>query len=720
MALVTGRSAGAGNRSKRGTVVAVLTIVGLLAIGSPFVPGAVATHVPLVASHETTTMDPRSSTAAPAAVRPLTVSDPLEVAGTVHVGGSPEYAAFDASSNELYVPNWGNNNVSVVSGKTVVATITVGTIPFSATYDPADQDVYVVNEGSNSVSVLSGSTVVGNVHVGTQPQFATYDPVNEELYVDNTGSANVTVINGTTVVATLPVGTDPSRPVVGVASSGGGGGGGGGGGWLPASSVRPSATAPDIFVPNTGSDNVTVFGGTGGITRLGSVHVGSHPQFAAWDPSNVWLYVPNNGSNNVSVLSDVAPFSVLYTVPVGTAPFSASFQPATGHVLVTDFGSNELSVLGGTLVNMVVATVHVGTAPEFVLQDPAVGDLLTPNTGSGNVSVINGTTVVQTLGAGGFPVFGTYDPTNHDLYLQNFRTADLTVLAPVPPTGGQLTFKEVGLSSGATWGATVGTQELNATVPSQGKSTVTFPVANGSVAFTVTPPAGFGVAKVTGKSSPTYSAVNVSGPTLVVVHFGALETITFSEEIAKSWTGLPTGDNWTVTLTPHGKGENPAVLSATNRTTPTGGSVSFVLPKGSHYLFLVTKRPDYKAAPFKGALGVPAKPLTKNLKFKPITGAVKFTESGLSKGTLWFLNITGPMNVSLSTSGPVLKVALVNGTYSYSAQAKGGPVTAGTFTVTAPSPQTISLVLTPTHPTTNAGLMGPVGLGAAFPARPES
>ncbi len=624
-----------------------------------------------------------STGVAPSVVPATTPANNLAPIATIAVGGSPEFAVYDPANGFVYVPNWGNNNVSVIHGTSVIATLNVGSVPFSATYDPANQEVYVVNEGSNNVSVINGTSVVGSVHVGSIPQFASYDGANERLYVSNSGSSNVTVINGTSVVATIPVGADPSRVVIGQGS-----GGGGGGGWSPA------VTNPVIYVPNTGSNNVTVVGGLTGTQVLASVPVGTSPQFGTWDPNNVWLYVPNLGSNNVSILTSTSPYKVLATVPVGSAPFSASFVPSTGNVLVVNSGSGTVSVLGGVLVESVVATIPVGSGPEYVTQDPAPENLLlVPNTGSGNVSVISGTKAVASLSAGGSPIFGTLDPANGLVYVQNFNSANLTVLGPSVP----VTFKAHGLPPGTPWSVTAGsppTTEANTTV--NGLGTVVFHEVPGLLSFSFAGPAGYGIAKVVGTGLPSQSSVNVTGPSVLTVTFGALEKVFFNESALPQFE-LYAGATWSVNLTPALSHGGPAPQSASTN----GPSLNFTAPAGASYKFVVTgPGAEYKVLPPKGGVHVPAHAFTKTVKFKLLTAAVIFKETGLASGTSWTVTISNgtspvfvyPFSVSGNTSS--IKLNLPAGNYTWSVSSAGHTPTTGSGALTVVVPSTATTIQT--------------------------
>ena len=612
----------------------------------------------------------------PASSRAAATVGPLAVLGTIAVGGLPEFATYDAYTGTIYVPNWANGNVSLIEGTAVVGTAPAGLVPFSATYDPANHYVYVVNRDSNNVTVLDGTAVVGNVHVGSAPKFATYDSANGFLYVDNSGSSNVSVLSGTSVLATVPVGQDPSSPVVG-----GGSGGGGGGGWAP----TPAASLPPVYVPNTGSDTVTVIGGATGTTVEATVPVGASPQFATWDPQNVWLYVPNNNSSNVSILSSVSPYNVLYTVSVGSNPFSASYNSSTTDVVVVNYGSANLSVLGGALTNTVTATIPVGTGPQFLAQDPPPIDRwLVPNTGSGNVSVISGTTDQGSLPGGSFPVFGTVDPETQDVYVQNFLSANVTVIGPAGNATVPVTFKAAGLPAGSTWSVTSGAPPVtvsNRTVHSSGQLVVDTP--KGAFRYVIAGPSGYAPAKITGPGVPSLVETNVSGPTSLSVTFALVENLTFRE------SGLPTGASWTVVLRSPLASGGPAPQAASTTTT----SLSFSAVKGK-WTFEVSGPAHYLAKPATGSVGVPAHASVKTVKFALVVGKVTFSESGLKKGTLWGVNVSGPVDCNVNGTASKLTCLLVSGNYTFTVRPVPGETAtppSGPLSVAAPSPLKVTI-----------------------------
>jgi YVTN family beta-propeller protein len=81
---------------------------------------------------------------------------------TISVGKSPDFIAFDSANGNLYVTNFNDNTVSVISGQTnkvIGNPIPVGVNPLGIAFDSANG-----SGAANDVSVISGSTntVIGS------------------------------------------------------------------------------------------------------------------------------------------------------------------------------------------------------------------------------------------------------------------------------------------------------------------------------------------------------------------------------------------------------------------------------------------------------------------------------------------------------------------------------------------------------------------------------
>jgi YVTN family beta-propeller protein len=622
------------------------------------------------------------SSARPAPVPAL--DPPAAPPMTVGVGGGPDSVLVDPTNGSVFVASQYDDNVSVIAIATneVVATIPVGLEPYAQgiALDPINWTVYVVNSGSDNVSVISigEQTVIASVPVGADPNAIAFNAGNHEMYVSNGGSGSVSIISPAThlprVIDTVPVGPDPD-----------------------ALAVNP--TTHDVFVADAGSNNVSVISGeTNTVVR--TVTVGSAPgAFGSmlFDSQNGRVYVANVGSNNVSVLWG-SNGTLNATIPVGNGPTALALDVAAKEVFVANHFSDNISVLS-TVSNEVVASVGVGVEPATdgaLAFSAATNYLYVPNGGSGNVSVISAAsnTVTGSIAVGDQPDAIAADPVNATaVYVANQGSSSVSILVLT-----QVTFAVTGLPAATLWSVSVGLPPVvysDITVKTKGSVTVLVP--SGTVSYALTPPAGYGVSKVTGPLFPTLVSANVSGAKVTLaVKFGHIESLTFSE------TTLPTLTPWGITLHTTLKHGGPAPESAST----TGSSVAFSVVQGSYKYYVRGNPNTYGATPAHGSVTVGVRAITKTVKFALVTATVVFHEVGLGKGTPWDVNLTGPMDVSVRTMSPTIKFHLVNGTYSFSVS---------NFTLLHPHPPSGTIVVTAPHayPTVTVSFTASGGHGDA-------
>jgi len=143
---------------------------------------------------------------------------------------------------------------------------------------------------------------------------------------------------------------------------------------------------------------------------------------------------------------------------------------------------------------------------------------------------------------------------------------------------------------------------------------LTVAIVAGYVDYAILPPVGYGVARVTGPHATTQSEAFLPDRRSVslAVKFGVLETLTFTEVLNAHWTGLPSGTEWSVALTASGSG---GPVAQTNSTT--GTALSFVVPRGAAYSFVVSYPAGYKGSGTHGHLSVPSHALVKAVRFRP-------------------------------------------------------------------------------------------------------
>jgi YVTN family beta-propeller protein len=287
--------------------------------------------------------------------------------GTIPIGGEPWAIAFDEGTDQMFVVNVGDQNVSVLSAVTYaqVVSVDVGEAPFADVVDPAQDTVLVTNYDSDNVSVISTGTdtVVQSIDVGSDPSGIAYDAAMQEFYVANFASGNVSVISDTWhVVASIDVGDDPEG-------------------------VTYDAALDEVFVTNAGAGTVSVIDGET-LTVVRNIAVGDGPVDAAYDPIDGDVYVTNIDSDNVSIV-DTSTDRTVGAVPTGTAPEGITFEPRFGELLVANLGDYNLSVIYGAAV---IGSIPVGGGPGYIAYDNLSQQLWVTDAGVGNLTILNDTT----------------------------------------------------------------------------------------------------------------------------------------------------------------------------------------------------------------------------------------------------------------------------------------------------------------------------------------
>jgi YVTN family beta-propeller protein/autotransporter-associated beta strand protein len=260
-------------------------------------------------------------------------------------GVQPVVVGVRGDQSLAYVTNMSSNTVSVINTATnlVVATVNVGSSPAGLAVNPTGTQVYIGNTSDGTISVINTATnsVVTTIVVGIIGSAAiAFTPDGTRAYVANMASNNVSVINAATntvIGSPIPVGNNPFGL-----------------------SVSPDGTR--VYVVNNASDTVSVID-TATNTVVSTFAVGSHPRGVAVNPNGTRAFVANRDSNSVSVI-DTATNTVVATISVGANPFGVSFSPDGTRAYVTNQTSNDVAIID-TANNTVISTVSVGQSPVF-------------------------------------------------------------------------------------------------------------------------------------------------------------------------------------------------------------------------------------------------------------------------------------------------------------------------------------------------------------------
>lgn len=140
----------------------------------------------------------------------------VEVTATIPVGIGAEAVAYDSGKGEIFVADYYDNTVSVISdtNNTVVATVPVGQNPLEVAYDFGKSEIFVATgsfgSGLGALYVISdtNNSAVATVPIGSNYGDLAYDSGKGEIFFDNGGTVTVISDSNDTVVATLNLDID--------------------------------------------------------------------------------------------------------------------------------------------------------------------------------------------------------------------------------------------------------------------------------------------------------------------------------------------------------------------------------------------------------------------------------------------------------------------------------------------------------------------------------
>jgi DNA-binding beta-propeller fold protein YncE len=286
----------------------------------------------------------------------------------------------------------------------------VGTGPLVPAFDPVTREMYVPNNGGGNITVLNGTChVVGTILLptGNGPVAAAFDPATDKMYVTDDYLDQVYVILGMTVQHTIRSSllNSPYDLL-----------------WDPGDGV--------MLVSNTGGDTVVAIAGT---SVLGAVTVGSDPHGMCYDPFFATVLVLNYGVGNVTILNALDPLATpLANVGISGSGNTCVFDPADEHDYIAVVGGLTPSSPGNVTVmtgdGFVITTLTVGLSPNAIGWDQAKLVVYVADT-TGTVSTISGYSVLKTTSVGAVNPYGIeYDAWNEKMYVASFTNDTLYVL----------------------------------------------------------------------------------------------------------------------------------------------------------------------------------------------------------------------------------------------------------------------------------------------------
>ncbi len=250
---------------------------------------------------------------------------------TVGAGLGAAGLGFNPETNRIYVANFRDNNVSVITGgdrPQLSKIIAVGSRPGEIGVNPSTNHIFVANSGDNTVTVIDGEsdTVIGVIGVGSTPAGIGVDPENDVIYVSNVESNNVTVIfDGTGPIPTVTTTeTGPATPT-------------------PTPTPIPELELSSLTVTPTSANGVNCPRRSDGVTSEAIVTALDQNN----DPIpnvniNAFIFFPPENLDRNEIVPNVTPANKL-TDNNGTAVFDYQFCDNVEGAVIT-FSAGSLSV----------------------------------------------------------------------------------------------------------------------------------------------------------------------------------------------------------------------------------------------------------------------------------------------------------------------------------------------------------------------------------------
>jgi DNA-binding beta-propeller fold protein YncE len=270
------------------------------------------------------------------------------------VGYDPGVPAFNPVNHDLYVPNTGSGNVTVLTPSChSLASISLPVMagPSAIVYDPADNDLYVTDTYLGNVYVLHGLNLIHTFPSNKLdcPSAPAYDPILGDVVIgSHCGTPQLTLLNGTSIVRHIGSTKIWSGPVPAVYDP----------------------TSGRFLVSYTSGDNVTFYNAST-FKVLGSIPVGTDPGAIAYDSHNHFDYVVNYDTRNVTVFSSVGAGRNHGSLNVGSGPVSIAYSPKTEEIYVANSESANVSVINGTTLKAPIALSSFAT-PDGLVYDATI------------------------------------------------------------------------------------------------------------------------------------------------------------------------------------------------------------------------------------------------------------------------------------------------------------------------------------------------------------
>jgi len=273
-------------------------------------------------------------------------------------------------NNYLIVLNKDEATVSFIDPNTeqTVKKINVDTNPHEVAITPDKKISYVTNAGGNSVSVIDNEKMeeIERIHHEDFkfPHGVGVSKDGKKLFITATYSDKTFIISTKNNEVEKVIDTHQHKTHM----------------------VYFSRDKETIYIPNIGSNNITVFD-VNSEEVVEHFPVGNGPEGAAVDNDDKLLYVANQ-HDNVVCIYDLEDYSLVKEIKVGSLPIRLVFSPDGKWVYVPNRESGDLSIID-TELKSEIKRIRVGVWPGGTVFNTEGTKAYVANNKTNDISVID-------------------------------------------------------------------------------------------------------------------------------------------------------------------------------------------------------------------------------------------------------------------------------------------------------------------------------------------
>ncbi len=288
-------------------------------------------------------------------VGPLNATTLKWAGPAIPVGNDPVASLWDASTDQVFVANYGSNNLTIIDGATQsisVAGLPVGESPVALTLDSEDQFVYVANSKSLNLSVVNASddSLLVPVRLSFAATSLAFAPSADRIAVGMPASSQLLILNATSggTENLVPLGTNVS-------------------------SILTALNGTEFVVANQTSEYLTVVNATTGSPTLEAVDVDYASQKLAGPLADGDSFSWSNESREISVFNVENPAGAQVSPDLGSEPEAVAFDPSSGTILVADRTDKAVEFLNSTTLRQTRSPLALLGTPEAIVESVSTG-----------------------------------------------------------------------------------------------------------------------------------------------------------------------------------------------------------------------------------------------------------------------------------------------------------------------------------------------------------